>query len=301
MSDRTLGRVERRFLDQLRRRCGVGFFRYQAVLARTIPTSRRVLIALFAIVVLGSAVAVRLYEPPGLDTDAATEVAAGPALSPPQEAPTHPQLMLPPAEEGLEELEPAQLYETVRRSVVRLIVRLDEQPIVGGSGAVIGIDRGRHHYFVVTNRHVIMHQLEAGQTLSFEVEFENQARFDGVLDFYSRRHDLALLAVLGTPLWARPVAMRPAADLVVGERVYAVGSPMGLRHTFTGGIISALRDGMIQTDATVHSGSSGGPLFDSRGLLCGIVTSTHNTKDLSFALYADAVISMLEERRASGG
>jgi S1-C subfamily serine protease len=150
---------------------------------------------------------------------------------------------------------------------------------------------------VITNRHVVVHKIRTDRQLSYEVEFENGARFDGVLDFYSRRHDLALLAVLGTPLWAQPAAMRPRQDLIVGESVFAVGSPMGLRHSFTSGVISALRPEHIQTDATVHAGSSGGPLFDSYGLLCGVITATHEAKDFSFALYVDAVVDMLAERQ----
>jgi S1-C subfamily serine protease len=161
---------------------------------------------------------------------------------------------------------------------------------------VIGIDTSRSHYFVITNRHVVVHEVEEDHELSFEIEFENQARFDGLLDFYSRRHDLALLAVLGTPMWAQPVAMRTVDGLTVGEPVYAVGSPEGLSHTFTSGVISAFREGFIQTDAAIHSGSSGGPLFESHGLLCGVVTATHESKDFSFALYADAVFDMLLER-----
>jgi S1-C subfamily serine protease len=78
--------------------------------------------------------------------------------------------------------------------------------------------------------------------------------------------------------------------------VYAVGSPLGLDHTFTSGVISALRSDSIQTDATVHSGSSGGPLLDAGGAICGVITTTHLHKDVSFALYGDTVLAMFEER-----
>ena len=53
------------------------------------------------------------------------------------------------------------------------------------------------------------------------------------------------------------------------------------------------------TDATVHQGSSGGPLIDDSGGMCGIVTQTHSTKDFTFAIYADTVLEPLEERRAA--
>ena len=54
--------------------------------------------------------------------------------------------------------------------------------------------------------------------------------------------------------------------------------------------------GDVMFDAAIHSGSSGGPLFESHGLLCGVVTATHQSKDFSFALVADAVFDMLVER-----
>jgi S1-C subfamily serine protease len=214
----------------------------------------------------------------------------------PEESPSHPDLLLPSPPESLPELEGRQLYEAVRRAVVTVYVHRDGQLLASGSGAVIAIDAARTRYFVITNRHVVIHETPRDTSLSFEVEFENEARFRAVLDFYSREHDLALLGVSGTPLWAEAVAMRTRDDLQVGETVYAVGSPIGLRHTFTSGVISALRPDHIQTDATVHSGSSGGPLFDSHGLLCGVITATHTSKDFSFAIYADSVYAMLAER-----
>jgi S1-C subfamily serine protease len=57
---------------------------------------------------------------------------------------------------------------------------------------------------------------------------------------------------------------------------------------------------MVQTDATVHSGSSGGPLFDDRGRVCGVITTSHRQKDFSFALCAETVLAMLDERSAAG-
>jgi hypothetical protein len=296
MSDRKLTRKERRFLGTLRRYCGVGFWAYQRMLVRLMPTSRKVVFAAATLVVVAVAVGVQFFgllppEPIEDQSEAAEELSAAP-----DEASIHPDLLLPPPPEELVRLQPEELFQEVRRSVVAVHVRLDDRPIASGSGAVIGIDTGRSHYFVITNRHVIDHEIAEGQVLTFEVEFENQARFNGVLDFYSRRHDLALLAVIGTPMWARPVAMRTVDGLTVGEPVYAMGSPEGLNNTFTSGVISAFRDGFIQTDAAIHSGSSGGPLFDSHGLLCGVVTATHESKDFSFALYADAVFDMLMER-----
>ncbi|MBI2361900.1 MAG: trypsin-like peptidase domain-containing protein, partial [Elusimicrobia bacterium] len=83
--------------------------------------------------------------------------------------------------------------------------------------------------------------------------------------------------------------------------VFALGSPHGLEHTFTAGIISALREDSLQTDATAAPGSSGGPLLDAQGRLAGVMTRSHAKKDYSFALYADAVLDALSERRLKAG
>ncbi|MCP4902760.1 MAG: hypothetical protein GY906_37845 [bacterium] len=282
-SDHKIKRLELRFLQVLRKSCGVGYWAFQKSIFRLIPLYRRVLLTLLAVALVATALMWRPYQSVPIFL--------------PQEADFHPQLLIPPAPQDLPILESEELFQTIRRSVVTVHVLVDGQRVAHGSGAVIGIDAGRSSYFVVTNRHVIYHLVEEGQTLSFEAEFENGARFEAILDYYSRPHDLALLSVVGTPLWAQVVALAKREELSVGQPVYALGSPVGLRHTFTSGVISALRSNSIQTDATVHSGSSGGPLIDERGLVCGVVTSTHITKDFSFALYADAILEMLEARQ----
>jgi S1-C subfamily serine protease len=53
----------------------------------------------------------------------------------------------------------------------------------------------------------------------------------------------------------------------------------------------------LQTDATIHSGSSGGPLIDQYGSLCAVVTKAHVVKDYGFALYSDFILEVLEERK----
>ena len=71
----------------------------------------------------------------------------------------------------------------------------------------------------------------------------------------------------------------------VGEEVFAIGSPRGLKNTLTKGIVSGIRNhGRIQIDATIDHGSSGGPLFNMRGEVIGITTSKINGADLNFAV-----------------
>jgi serine protease Do len=89
----------------------------------------------------------------------------------------------------------------------------------------------------------------------------------------------------------------------VGDTVFAIGSPFGLQNTVTAGVVSALRRRgrgdrlLIQTDASVNPGNSGGGLFDLRGRLVGIPTSIespiHGNVGIAFAVPAARVKAFL--------
>jgi hypothetical protein len=283
--DRKLRRSELRFLSELRRHCGIPWTGHQTLVWRLTLRRRLVILLLLAL----AAVLLLL---PFVAVDEEGGV-------PPEELAEHLELFLAPLPAERLLLEADTLYSVVRRSVVTVNVSVDGQPHGNGSGSVIAVDRLGQLY-VLTNRHVVYHELPEERVISFELEMESGVKLPALLDFYSRQWDLALLVVPKLGGWARPVPLVPRSELRVGQRVYALGSPMGLDHTFTSGLISAFRDSYIQTDATVHSGSSGGPLFDDSASICGVVTSTHEHKDLSFALVADAVLEMLAERREVG-
>lgn len=280
-SDRRIGRTERRFLARLRRRCGIGFWAFRRLVWRA---TWRMWVAV--LVLLAGLTAVLLVTLPRHEE----------AGFPPHEIDTFQEVALRAAPLDRTVLDPAELYQQVRSSVVTVNVVVDGAENGNGSGAVVGWDELGQLY-ILTNRHVVYHELPQGRNLCFEAELESGIQLPALLDFYSRRHDLALLVVPGLAGWAEPLGVIPRQALRVGDRVYAVGSPMGLDHTFTSGVISALRPDSIQTDATVYFGSSGGPLVDSSGALCGIITTTHSHKDISFAIYADAILDLLVERR----
>lgn len=111
----------------------------------------------------------------------------------------------------------------------------------------------------------------------------------------SSRNDLALLALhtVESPHLRRdPQARR----LQQGEKVYTIGSPVGLRHTVTSGIFSGYRertsDGrvLLQTDAPINPGNSGGPLIDEKGYVFGVNTMIlRDTEGIGFAIPIEAV------------
>jgi putative serine protease PepD len=140
-----------------------------------------------------------------------------------------------------------------------------------GSGFVLD-DRGH----VMTNHHVIEGassvrlQLAGGRSVAAVVVGSREA------------DDIAVLRVQD-PTDLEPAALGRSADLAIGESVIAVGSPLGLEGTVTGGLVSAVdreaRLGgqagqrMIQTDAPINPGNSGGPLVDLEGRVVGVNTA----------------------------
>eukprot|EP00192_Tetraselmis_astigmatica_P006312 CAMPEP_0117652364 /NCGR_PEP_ID=MMETSP0804-20121206/2587_1 /TAXON_ID=1074897 /ORGANISM="Tetraselmis astigmatica, Strain CCMP880" /LENGTH=449 /DNA_ID=CAMNT_0005458405 /DNA_START=62 /DNA_END=1411 /DNA_ORIENTATION=+ len=109
----------------------------------------------------------------------------------------------------------------------------------------------------------------------------------------------------------KPVTVGESDDLVVGQKVYAIGNPFGLDHTLTTGVISGLGreipsgetgrpiEDIIQTDAAINPGNSGGPLLDSSGKLIGMNTAIFSTSGSSsgigFAIPVNSIKSSVDQ------
>ncbi len=144
-----------------------------------------------------------------------------------------------------------------------------------GSGFVLGTEG-----FIITNHHVVDQATEIVVRLSDETEY--QAEIVGS----DAKTDLAVIKIKDAKnLVALPLGN--SDDLRVGEWVVAVGSPFGLDHTVTAGIVSAKGrkinrpdqspyDDFIQTDAAINPGNSGGPLVNLAGQVVGINTAIYS-------------------------
>ena len=121
----------------------------------------------------------------------------------------------------------------------------------------------------------------------------------GAADVVARHRSLDLLLLWmprtkGNAIFVQPVAK--ATPPSEGENVFVIGHPEGLRFTLSTGIISRMHGSTIQMSAPVSPGNSGGPVFDDRGNLLGIVTSMvdkqgdPNAENLNFAVRADALL-----------
>lgn len=121
----------------------------------------------------------------------------------------------------------------------------------------------------------------------------------GTADVVARHRSLDLLLLwvpreAGKATFVQPVAK--ATPPTEGENVFVIGHPEGLRFTLSTGIISRMHGSTIQMSAPVSPGNSGGPVFDDRGNLVGIVTSMvdkhgdPNAENLNFAVRADSLL-----------
>jgi len=174
-----------------------------------------------------------------------------------------------------------------------------------GSGFVISSDG-----YVVTNYHVV----EGGGSLS--VVLYDGTEYAATMVGYDNANDVALLKAEAQGLQA--VTLGDSDALVVGDQVAAIGNPLGeLTSTMTVGYVSAKeRDvntsgfaiNMIQTDAAINSGNSGGPLFNMYGQVVGITSAKYSgssssgatIEGIGFAIPLNDVLPLLQDLMTNG-
>lgn len=168
--------------------------------------------------------------------------------------------------------------------------------VASGSGVVI--DKG----VIVTNSHVL------GNTARYKISYDygNNVSKDYYTSTRFYRNVYKDIALTSSPdASVKPVKLGNSDNLKVGQKVVAIGSPLGLKNTVSQGIISGIREEngnkLIQFDATVTFGSSGGALFDMYGNLIGITTAIIPGENLNFAIPVNEVkAAMNEEVKYSG-
>ncbi len=169
-----------------------------------------------------------------------------------------------------------------------------------GSGVIIDAARG----YILTNYHVV----ESAQEI--QVNLKDRRGISASIVGFDRQVDIAVLQIDAKSLVQ--ITRGDSDELRVGDFVLAVGNPFRFDSTVTSGIISALGRGAgaggyqdyIQTDASINSGNSGGPLVDLAGHLVGINTAIHTPSGgsvgIGFAIPSNLAIGIAEELIASG-
>jgi len=170
-------------------------------------------------------------------------------------------------------------------SVVYIEVAFGDGKGASGSGFIVSAD-GR----IVTNYHVI-DGAESGKVVLNDGTTFTDIKILG----WDKVGDLAIIKVPGTGL---PVVTMGNSDAAqIGESVVAIGSPLGLQNTVSTGIISARREGYLQTTAPISHGSSGGALFNMMGDVIGITSAgMEEGANLGFAIPINEVKSLATDR-----
>jgi len=171
----------------------------------------------------------------------------------------------------------------VEKKTVRARSKVAEEQQSAGSGFVISSDG-----LIVTNNHVI----EGAD--SIKVAFADQSEFKADIIGADPATDIAVIKVYDGNL--KPLKFGNSDILEPGQIAIAIGNPMGLQHTVTTGVVSALGrtlratngrliDDVIQTDAALNPGNSGGPLVNTEGLVIGVNTAVVSAaQGLCFAI-----------------
>ncbi len=180
-----------------------------------------------------------------------------------------------------------------------------QQPTTGaGSGFVLTPDG-----FIATNYHVI----DGAETV--KVAFCNGDTYDAEVIGGEEDYDIAVIKVEAENL--KPVTMGDSTLLNVGDRVLAIGNPLGeLTFSQTGGMVSSVNRAinvegvpfnMIQTDASINPGNSGGPMFNQYGQVVGIVSAKYtntasgaSAEGLGFAIPINDVAAMIQDIMTNG-
>lgn len=226
------------------------------------------------------------------------------------------------SEKGLDafELENVNIYKQASPAVANIVTRTVEydfffNPVpVEGAGSGFLIDTDGH---ILTNFHVV----QGAQTI--EVTLGDQSRFKAKLIGQDSRNDIALVKIDPKGRKLTPLPLGDSRNLLVGQRVLAIGNPFGFQSTLTTGVVSSLGrtvqtsestfiDEAIQTDAAINRGNSGGPLLNSHGEAIGINSAiyapTGTTAGIGFAIpintakrVADDLITKGRVRRATLG
>ena len=180
------------------------------------------------------------------------------------------------------------------------------QQIPQGSGSGFVWDTRGH---IVTNSHVIR------GANAVQVTLADQTTWDAVFVGEAPEKDLAVLRIDAPAARLVALPLGISKNLLVGQKVLAIGNPFGLDQTLTTGVISALgreieslaripiRD-VIQTDAAINPGNSGGPLLDSSGRLIGVNTAIYSPSGayagIGFAIPVDTVRWVVPELISKG-
>lgn len=178
-----------------------------------------------------------------------------------------------------------------------------EEKLGLGSGVIV-TDNG----YILTNQHVVGNRYS-----NCYVTLENGITYDGIVVWSDTNIDLAIVKISAENL--NYITLADSDNITLAEEVYAIGNPIGIefQRTVTKGIVSGINrtikiadeenymEDLIQTDATINEGNSGGPLVNINGELVGINTvKISNAEGIGFAVPINIVKPIIEKLTNTG-
>jgi serine protease Do len=121
--------------------------------------------------------------------------------------------------------------------------------------------------------------------------------------------DLAMIQAVEVPKYIEPLKLAKSNDYQIGEQIVVIGAPYGVSHSLSVGYLSGIRDGkkipatnitprLLQTDASINVGNSGGPMFNGKGEIIGIVShilsKSGGSNGLGFVVSVDTIHNIME-------
>ncbi|MDT8390121.1 MAG: trypsin-like peptidase domain-containing protein [Lentisphaeria bacterium] len=174
----------------------------------------------------------------------------------------------------------------------------------GGSGFIISADG-----YILSNGHVVTRNdpefpTEAEESVT--VILDDERKYSATVIGFSMDPDVSLLKINpDEPL--KPVEFADSRRVTTGQKCFAVGTPVGLKRTFTSGILSNVDRAdlgtftkVLQTDAAINQGNSGGPLFDENGRVLGINTYARGGNNLGFTIPIHVALTLKDHFLAHG-
>ncbi|WP_459557093.1 S1C family serine protease [Lacunimicrobium album] len=232
--------------------------------------------------------------------------------------PRNEQFASPPLQQVVEELTQEEainisVYENVNQSVVNITTKAVQSGGIfmmelnsEGSGSGSILDKEGH---ILTNYHVVENAQQVNVTLYNGASYE--ASFVGADPI----NDIAIIKIKAPQEELIPVILGDSSKLRVGMKIFALGNPFGFERTLTTGIISSLNRSLaiygsrtiksiIQIDAAVNPGNSGGPLLDTHSRLIGmntaIATRSGQSSGVGFAIPASLIKRVVPQLIAHG-
>jgi S1-C subfamily serine protease len=210
---------------------------------------------------------------------------------------------------GSDEVNNIDIYKMASPSVAYITSTVYRQTFFYGLQAAKDLGSGfiiNPNGEILTNLHVISGSQQV------EVTLPDQSKYKAAVLMRDRVNDLALIKIEPKKKLTY-LNLGDSDHLQVGQKVLAIGNPFGFDGTLTTGVVSSVgrtieaennhkMEGMIQTDASINSGNSGGPLLDSQGNVIGINTAIYGPNGgsvgIGFALPINRAKSMLDDFRA---